>query len=83
MDQIMDAAAKFRSALASRKCARTISATFMYILRGELGKRRQRRCLQPPHHSNLLSFLRLLYKPLTTQPLSDQNHKYKQEIEQD
>lgn len=25
MDQIMDAAAKFRSALAARKCARTIS----------------------------------------------------------
>lgn len=39
MDQIMDAAPKLRSALASRKCARTISATFMYILRGELGKR--------------------------------------------
>lgn len=81
MDQIMDAAAKFRSALASRKCARTISATFMYILRGELGKQGQRTCLPPPPpHSQLLRFLRLLYKPLTTQPISDQNHKYKQEI---
>lgn len=81
MDQIMDAAPKLRSALASRKCARTISATFMYILRGELGKRGPAN--HPPPHSQLLRFLRLLYKPLTTQPISDQNHKDKQEIEQD
>lgn len=59
MDQIMDAAAKFRSALASRKCARTISATFMYILRGELGKRGQRRCLTtPPPQLTTLKFLK-------------------------